>query len=114
MPDQTLWVTFIGSQNTLGISDSSTGNPDDAFLVHQVGAGTVTFTPRNPITAVTGVDVKDVSGGTSLGWVTAPAGANGMSITDPGNSTGTFYYAVSVTGSNFNGTATLDPLWKQD
>ena len=112
MADQTLWVGF--AQNTLGVSNSATGDPSPTYLVHESGAGTVTFTPRSPITAVTGVDVKNADTKVSMGWTTAAAGTNGMSITDPGNSTGTFYYAVSATGSNFNGTATLDPLWQQD
>jgi hypothetical protein len=112
MGNQTLWVGF--AQNTIGISNSATGNPSPTYLVVEAGAGTVTFTPRSPITAVTGVDVKDTSNGTSKGWTTAVVSPNGMSISDPGGSTGTFYYAVSVTGNNFNGTATLDPLWQQD
>jgi len=74
----------------------------------------VTFTPRNPVTAVTGIDVKNMSTRVSMGWATAAAGTNGISITDPGNSTGTFYYAVSVTQQGVNGTQTLDPLWQQD
>ena len=112
MADQTLWVGF--AQNTVGVSNSATVDPSPTYLVHESGSGTVTFTPRNPITAVTGVDVKNMNTRVSMGWTTAAVGTNGMSISDPGNSTGTFYYAVSVTGSNFNGTATLDPLWQQD
>ena len=112
MANQTLWVGF--ATNTLGVSNSATGDPSPTYLVHESGAGTVTFTPRSPITAVTGVDVKNADTKVSMGWTTAVVGTNGMSITDPGNSTGTFYYAVSATGSNFNGTATLDPLWQQD
>ena len=112
MANQTLWVGF--AQNTLGVSNSATGDPSPTYLVHESGAGTVTFTPRNPVTAVTGVDVKNSNGGTSLGWTTAAVSPGGMSITDPGNSTGTFYYAVSVTRSGNAGTDTLDPLWQQD
>jgi hypothetical protein len=112
MANQTLWVGF--AQNTIGVSNSATGNPSPTYLVVESGSGTVTFTPRDPITAVTGVDVKDMTTRVSKGWTTAAVSPNGMSISDPGNSTGTFYYAVSVTGSNFNGTATLDPLWQQD
>lgn len=114
MADQTLWV---GYASTIGLSNSATGNPSPTYVVHESGAGTVTFTPRSPVTAVTGVDVKTDNGGnggTSLGWVTQAVGTNGYSITDPGNATGTFYYAVSVTRQGFNGTDTLDPLWQQD
>ena len=111
MADQTLWV---GYANTIGLSNSATGNPSPTYVVHESGAGTVTFTPRNPVTAVTGVDVKSASNGTSMGWATAAVGTNGMSITDPGTATGTFYYAVSVTRQGLNGSDTLDPLWQQD
>jgi hypothetical protein len=112
MANQTLWVGF--AVNTLGVSNSATGNPSPTYLVVESGAGTVTFTPRSPVTAVTGVDVKDVKGGTSKNWPTAAVSTDGISISDPGGATGTFYYVVSATGSNFNGTATLDPLWQQD
>ena len=111
MADQTLWVGF--ANNTIGVSNSATGDPSPTYLVHESGAGTVTFTPRNPVTAVTGADVKNSNGGASLGWTTAAVGTDGVSITDPGNSTGTFYYAVSVTRAGV-GTQTLDPLWQQD
>lgn len=111
MAVQTLWVGF--ANNTIGVSNSATGDPSPTYLVHEVGSGTVTFTPRNPVTAVTGVDVKSAQNGASLGWSTTTVGT-GQSITDPGGVTGTFYYAVSVTRSGFNGTDTLDPLWQQD
>jgi hypothetical protein len=112
MADQTLWVGF--ANNTIGISNSATGNPSPTYVVHESGQGTVTFTPRNPVTAVTGVDVKSAQNGNSMGWTTASVGTNSRSITDPGTATGTFYYAVSVTRQGFNGTDTLDPLWQQD
>ena len=108
MADQTLWVGFSG---TLGVSNSATGDPSPTYLVHESGAGTVTFTPRNPVTAVTGVDVKNA--GVSLGWTTSAVGGNGISITDPGNANGTFYYAVSVSRAGV-ASDTLDPLWQQD
>jgi hypothetical protein len=112
MADQTLWVGF--ANNTIGISNSPTGDPSPSYIVHESGQGTVTFTPRNPVTAVTGVDVKSAQNGNSMGWTTASIGTNSRSITDPGTATGTFYYAVSVTRQGFNGTDTLDPLWQQD
>jgi hypothetical protein len=114
MADQTLWVGY--ANNTIGISNSATGNPSPTYVVHEPGAGTVTFTPRNPVTAVTGVDVKTAqNGGTSLGWTTTSVGNDGQSITDPGAASGTtYYYAVSVTRSGFTGTDTLDPLWQND
>jgi hypothetical protein len=112
MANQTLWVGF--AQNTIGLSNSATGDPSPSYLVHEVGAGTVTFTPRNPVTAVTGVDVKQMANRISMGWTSAAVGTNGMSITDPGTLTGTFfYYAVSVTRAGV-GSDTLDPLWQQD
>jgi hypothetical protein len=114
MADQTLWV---GYTNTIGISNSATGDPSPTYVVHESGQGTVTFTPRSPVTAVTGVDVKNKSGngGTSMGWTTTAVGTDGMSITDPGEAAGTtLYYAVSVTRSGFTGTDTLDPLWQND
>jgi hypothetical protein len=112
---QTLWVGF--ANNTIGISNSATGNPSPTYIVHEAGlGGTVTFTPRNPVTAVTGVDVKSNQNGSSVGWVTAAAGTDGQSITEPaGVPAGTtYYYAVSVTRSGFTGTDTLDPLWQND
>ena len=114
MADQTLWVGY--ANNTIGISNSATGNPSPTYVVHESGQGTVTFTPRNPVTAVTGVDVKSAQNGNSMGWSTAAVGSTGRSITDPGGiaSGTTYYYAVSVTRSGFNGTDTLDPLWQQD
>ena len=116
MADQTLWVGF--SNNTIGISNSPTGDPSPTYVVHESGPNpsTVTFTPRNPVTAVTGVDVKSAQNGSSVGWTTAAIGSTGQSITDPGGiaSGTTYYYAVSVTRSGFNGTDTLDPLWQQD
>jgi len=110
MAVQTLWVGF--ANNTIGISNSATGNPSPTYIVHEpAGPGTVTFTPRNPVTAVTGVDVKSGQNGNSMGWTTSPAGTDGQSIADPGAPSGTtYYYAVSVTRSGFNGTDTLDPL----
>jgi hypothetical protein len=113
MADTTFWVGY--AENTIGISNSSTGNPSPTYLIHQVGSGTVTFTPRNPVTAVTGVDVKNDSTKVSMGWATATVSPNGRSITDPGNAAdGTYYYSVSVTRSGYSGTDTLDPLWQQD
>jgi|SRR5688572_15829585 len=113
MADQTLWVGY--ANNTIGISNSATGNPSPTYVVHEPGAGTVTFTPRNPVTAVTGVDVKSGQNGNSMGWTTSSVGNDGQSITDPGAPSGTtYYYAVSVTRSGFNGTDTLDPLWQND
>ena|SRR5687768_9709604 len=116
MADQTLWVGF--ANNTIGLSNSATGNPNPGYVVHESGPNQsiVTFTPRNPVTAVMGVDVKSAQNGNSMGWTTASVGTNGQSITDPGGipSGTTYYYAVSVTRSGFNGTDTLDPLWQND
>ena len=111
---QTLWVGF--ANNTIGISDSATGNPSPTYTVHEPGAGTVTFTPRSPVTAVTGVDVKATQNGSSAGWTTSSVGNDGQSITEPTGipSGATFYYAVSVTRQGFTGTDTLDPLWQND
>ena len=112
---QTLWVGF--ANNTIGISNSATGDPSPAYTVHEAGTGgTVTFTPRNPVTAIVGVDVKSSQNNSSLGWTTAAVPNNGRSITDPGgNAPGTtYYYAVSVSRLGFSGVDTLDPLWQND
>jgi|SRR5688572_8442101 len=111
---QTLWVGF--ANNTIGISNSATGNPSPSYTIHETGAGTVTFTPRSPVTAVVGVDVKTTQNGSSVGWTTSSVGNDGQSITEPtGVPSGTtYYYAVSVTRQGFTGTDTLDPLWQND